>query len=195
MRNAGARSYVGANEADRRIIVLVGPKGSGKTTIGKVLTSEPGVHFLEVEAIAKRVLVATGGVIDEEYARRAFDEILREVEALDGGHRGVVLETTGASEETPRFLDALVHDVGHVVRRRHEVRLHARAETCAKRIAERDPSRQVEVPLALVREMHTRTEALRLEWDLEIVNDPPLDRATIARTFAPLLPEAPRASH
>jgi shikimate kinase len=39
-----------------RILVLVGPKGSGKTTLGELLEAEPSAHFLEGEAIAKRVL-------------------------------------------------------------------------------------------------------------------------------------------
>ena len=54
--------------------MLVGPKGAGKTTLGRFLEIEPGVQFLEVERIAKRVLAEMGGTIDERYARRAFDE-------------------------------------------------------------------------------------------------------------------------
>ncbi|HSQ00804.1 MAG TPA: hypothetical protein VL049_26565 [Candidatus Dormibacteraeota bacterium] len=138
------------------MIVLVGPKGSGRTTIGGILAREPGVRFLEVEAIAKRVLAEPGNVIDERYARRAFDEIVREAEAIDGEHHAVVLETTGAADETAR-------------------------------IAGRDPSRQVEVPVARIPEMHERTEALRLAWDPELVNDLPIGAQEIMRLCAALL--------
>lgn len=164
-----------------QVLVLVGPKGCGKTTIGRALERHPRTRFLEVEVIAKRVLAGMGNIIDETYARRAFQAILEEVDSLARTHRIIVLETTGASDETPSFLDAL--------RRRHEVRLirvRARPETCAARIAARDATRQIDVPVALVREMHERTEALRLAWDLEVANDPPLDEEAIARAFAPL---------
>ena len=165
-----------------RIIVLVGAKGSGKTTLGRFLEAEPGVHFLEVEAIAKRVLVEMGGVIDERYARRAFEAIASEVGAISTQHRVIVIETTGASEETPSFLSAL--------RRRHElflVRVLAGAETCARRIRERDPARQVDVSLDLIHTMHERTESLNLSWDLELDNDLPLSRERLLEAVRDLL--------
>lgn len=168
--------------AAARVIVLVGPKGSGKTTIARVLERLPDVRFLEVEAIAKRVLAEMGNKIDEHYARRAFDAIVAEVDAIDRAHRVIVLETTGASAETPRLLEGLAQ--------RHPVdlvRVRAGAATCARRIAERDPSRQILVAPELVREMHERSEALELPWALDIVNDPPLAREEIERLFAPLL--------
>ena len=165
-----------------RIVVLVGPKGSGKTTLGRFFASEPGVHFLEVEAIAKRVLEEMGRIIDEEYARHAFDAIARETERISGQYRALVIETTGASEQTPRFLDALrLHHSLYLVR------VRASVQTCARRIRERDPSRQVDVSAELIREMHERTEALNLDWDLELQNDPPLTRDRVVEALGGLL--------
>ena len=69
----------------------------------------------------------------------------------------------------------------------HLVRVRARAETCAQRIAARDPSQQIDVARALIDEMHRRSEALQLPWALDLVNDPPLSPAAIAAAFAPLL--------
>ncbi len=156
------------------ILVLVGPKGSGKTTLGRFLEGEPGVHFLEVEAIAKSVLSEMGGVIDEHYASRAFEAIAERVEQISGQYRIIVIETTGASEETPAFLGRLA--------RAHEVslvRVRARAETCAERIRTRDQSRQVDVTPELIAKMHERTEALSLNWDFELDNDPPMTREQV----------------
>jgi shikimate kinase len=169
--------------ADRaRVIVLVGPKGSGKTTIGSILGRQPGVHFLDVERIAKEVLASTGNQITEDYARRAFEAIVATVQSIEHAHRVVVLETTGASDATPTLLDGL--------RQRHDVRLvriRAQAATCEARIATRDASRQIPVPHGMILEMHRRTEALSLPWDLEITNDPPLDEPAVLRAFQPLL--------
>lgn len=168
--------------ARAEIWLLVGPKGAGKTTIGRILERAVGAHFLEVELIAKRVLDSTGGAIDEDYARQAFEAIAAEVLAVSDGCRMVVLETTGASTETASFIARLRRD--HVVRL---VRVHSKAETCAKRIATRDSSRQVEVPVELVRQMHERTEALHLDWNLEVENDPPLSSEEILQALEPLL--------
>lgn len=173
-------------QAQARVILLVGPKGAGKTTLGRMLARKTGVHFLEVEVIAKRVLASLGGVINEDYAKLAFEEIVREVEAISGAHRVIVIETTGASERTASFIEAL-RRIHHV----HLVRVHARAESCARRIAERDSSRQVDVPAELIREMQERTLQLQLQWDLEVDNDPPLAVDQVLLAFEPVLRVAP----
>lgn len=165
-----------------RVIVLVGPKGSGKTTLGRMLERGGRAHFLEVEAIAQRVLAQSGGVIDEAYARRAFAAILDEVHALAAEHPLLVLETTGASDAAGAFLAELAA--------RHELRLVrvlAGEATCAARIAARDPSRQVAVTPEMIRAMHERTAALSLAWDAELHNDPPLAEEDVLRVLAPLL--------
>jgi shikimate kinase len=166
-----------------RVLLLVGPKGAGKTTIAEMLARRADAHFVEAEAISKRVLAACDGVIDESYARRAFTAIADEVDRLAAaGQRLLVLETTGASDEAPAFFARL--------RARHDlrlVRIHAGLATCVERIATRDTTRQIAVPDDLVRRMHERTEALRLAWDLELVNDPPLDEGTVVEAFVPLL--------
>lgn len=164
-----------------RALVLVGPKGSGKTTLGRWLEELTGGHFLEVEAIARRVLAERGGEIDAGYSAACF-------RAIDGAIDGLtevdplILETTGAAPETEGFVARL--------RERRDVRLirvRASAETCAERIAKRDSSRQVAVPEQLVREMHARTEALDWPWDALLDNDPPLERNELSERLPALL--------
>lgn len=164
-----------------RILVLVGPKGCGKTTLGRWLEERAGVSFLEVEAIARRVLEERGGPIDEAYARACFDAIRA---AIDETRDSEVMafETTAASEETSSFLDGLreAHDV-------RLIRVRASADVCAHRIRSRDSSRQVEVSEDLVRQMHRRTESLDWEWDLEIDNDAGVGIAQFLQLATPFL--------
>lgn len=167
-----------------RLVVLVGPKGSGKTAIGKML-ERPGVYFLEVETIARRVLAASGNVIDETYARRAFAEISRALRDIEAAHETIVIETTGASDETPGFIAEL--EARYDVR---WVRVQAGADACVQRIAARDPSRHVHVPIELLQEMHARTMALDLTWDLELDNDPFLSAEQVEDAVGPLLRHA-----
>lgn len=163
------------------IVVLVGPKGSGKTTIGRMLEARSGVVFLEAEAIALRVLADHDGTIDERYARRALTAIVDAATELARARHVVVIETTGASDHADWFLDEL--------RRRCRVslvRVHATVETCAGRIAARDRARHVPVDPALIRAMHARTEALRWPWDAEVHNDRPVTREALDRLLGPL---------
>lgn len=131
------------------------------------------------------MLAASGGVIDESYAKRAFAAILAAISESVGNHRVTIVETTGASDETQSYLDSL--------RARYDVRLvhiNASWETCAARVKTREQSEQVQVPLEMVRTMHERSVALVLPWDLEIDNDAPLSREDVARAFGPFMSEA-----
>lgn len=160
-----------------RIVILVGPKGCGKTTIGRWIAdhwSSDGCSFLEVEGIAQQVLEARGGggVMDKGYPKACFDAIHDAIEAqvdvdASSDQRFLVFETTGAAPETRAFLDDL-RERQHVLLL---VRIRASALTCADRIHNRDSTRQVPVSRELVERMHAATEALDWSWDLELQND------------------------
>ena len=168
--------------ARAKAVVLVGPKGAGKTTIGRMVEAALGAHFVEVEAVARRALAEAGGAIDGAYARRTFGMILEEVEAAARGAPAVVLETTGASAETPRFLAALRERFETVL-----VRVTASRAVCERRIAGRDQARQIQVGSDLVREMHARSLALSLAWDVEIDNEAGVGEAEVVRALRPYL--------
>jgi XRE family transcriptional regulator, aerobic/anaerobic benzoate catabolism transcriptional regulator len=160
-----ARPPRGRRARRAKVLLLVGPKGAGKTTLGRELAKRPGVRFVPVEAIAKEVLASMGNVIDERYARRAFDAILRELRDLERRHSTLVLETTGASEHSRDFVRRLAN--------RYElalVRVTASPSECEARILARDPSAQIAVSRAMVREMHGRFEALTWPWSVSVEN-------------------------
>lgn len=168
--------------ARAQLLILVGPKGAGKTTLGRILEQRLGVHFLHVEPIAQRVLAACGGVVDEHYARRSFQAILDAVDAAARACGALVIESTGASTESGSFFAAL--------RERCDVRLirvHAARATCDARIAARDPTHQVQVPPELVAKMYERSVALSLPWDLEFDNDASLSPDALVAAVRPLL--------
>lgn len=176
--SAHIRQIVSARRA--QLVVLVGPKGAGKSTVGRMIESRFDAHFMDVERIAIRVLRSMGGIIDETYARRAFEEIARAIRAVEREHAAIVIETTGASEETVKFL--------HRLMARHDVRLirvRASAETCAERIKTRNQSKQISVSDEVIRTMHARSNALNLPWDIEIDNN---DERTIDEIEALLRP-------
>ena len=133
-----------------QILVLVGPKGSGKTFLGRVIENEMShATFLEVEAIAMRFLRHIGGSADSfndpsvrtSFHNRVRDEI-RDIASDSPADSIVIMETTGAAPETKAFLEEL-KQIGDL----RLVRVRASASTCTARIQQRDASKQVKVSL------------------------------------------------
>jgi dephospho-CoA kinase len=146
-------------------ILLIGPKGSGKSHIGRVLEARLGVHFFHVEPLwleyyAECEAFGRQPVIAEGIAR--VHPVL--VRALDR-HSHVCVETTGAS---PEILDALLS-----LRPRSEIivgRVCAPLELCLQRVSSRDQTHQIPVEMETVRKVYALSESLQLRSDIMLNN-------------------------
>ena len=149
-----------------KVIVLVGAKGVGKSSIGRAATSQVHACFVDAEAIAKREFERGGGKLDDQYARRAHGAILDAVQVAAQRHPVVVFETTGASEHAAWVLSEL--------RARHALRLVrvcAGRSVCTTRIAQRDRDVHVPVDPQVIEAMFDKVASLEWPWDLTIDND------------------------
>ncbi len=163
------------------LILLVGPKGSGKSHVGKLLESALGVQFFHVEPhwLAYYDECARAGREPSiaEGVRRIHPMI---AEALET-NRHISIETTGASRE---ILDDLLS-----FRARHPVLLanvHAPLSVCLHRIATRDPSRQIPMDEGGIRQVHELSEALDLDFDVAL-DTTDLSDTDIVSGFAPFV--------
>lgn len=98
------------------LVVLVGPPGSGKTTVGQALAGRLGVAFRDTDADVERVAGKPVGEIFVDDGEPAFRELERAAvrEALET-HDGVLALGGGAVlDETTRSLLA-GHRVGYLV--------------------------------------------------------------------------------
>jgi chloramphenicol 3-O-phosphotransferase len=164
------------------IILLVGQKGAGKTTIGERLAHLSGIIFLRVEPIYLSVLQANPNLSPKEIEPIGFGAILDAVEELARHSPVICMETTGTAGYFPEFLRRL--QAGY---RLHTVRVGAPAEVCLERVRRRDQTNHIPVSDERVREINRIAAKVSLEWSLEVDNPEDGDLDLIAEAIARLL--------
>lgn len=164
----------GVGVAAPTVVVLLGPKGAGKSHLGRLLDRRLGIAFLDVEAIFRAMAdpadVATG-----------YATVAQGVDVLLQRQPAVSLELTGAAPPTADLLNTLS--------RRHTVRLiavRASLGLCFERIAARDASLHLPADEALIEKVHTLSTALDLDFDLVLENTGISDDELVARVRAVL---------
>ena len=121
-----------------RIYVLVGPKGSGKSYVGRLLNSEFGIEFLAIEEIFVK-LQGTG--VSTPYIQEKGYEIVEErvLEILNRGN--------AASFEITVFMPASKNLLSRLELNAHIelVQVYAPPELCLERIKARDSTKHIEI--------------------------------------------------
>lgn len=147
----------------RTVVLLLGPKGSGKTHVARVLQTALGLHFVDVEPLWLDYYrqcreAGTPPSLREGQARirPLLEQGLRE-------HGRIVVETTGAAPEILDDLQSLDPARPPLV-----VRLHAPVDVCLDRIARRSQRAQISMDEAAIREVHRLSEACALDSALTL---------------------------
>lgn len=172
----------------KKLVILVGPKGSGKTFVGTLAAKELGHRFLRVEPIFLENLRAsrlTGEALDEE----GYSKVTAAVHAELAGSGCLFIESTGASSAFPAFLEHM--------RSRYEVLLvsiRAPLDTCLERVRTRDQSTHIPVSDHRVLEINERAAKVQLPWDLEIDNTRPAAPQAILEDLRGLLERPTRSA-
>ena len=187
-----------------RVVILVGPKGAGKTTIGKVLGRQPGVSFLEVERIFLRNqkqqqqqhdhdVNVPNGFANPAYnptstnqsatmgvLHRSLQQVEDEVRQLLQITPVVVIESTTV---------ALVDRYRSLFPRVDLVRVRAPLERCLQRCRQRDKTQQIPMALSKIRAHNAAADLVEMCWSAEIDNSgaDELDTEQILEVCGPLL--------
>ena len=138
------------------VVILVGPKGAGKSTIGRQLSRASGVVFVDVEAIFRQLA-------DPADVAAGYRQVAQEVEARLRQGAIATLEITGAAPQSEALIERL-RERSHVLL----VRLLAPVDLCWSRVTSRDASRHLPASEELVRRVHAVSEALSWKFDLTI---------------------------
>jgi hypothetical protein len=149
----------------RVLLLLVGPKGAGKTFVGGVLERHLGIAFLRIEPIFLGVMRGEPELAGIELERRGFQAVLEKLDELARSREVLCIESTGTARTFPDLLAAL--------RRRFDVRLirvRSPLGICLERIRTRDASVHIPVSDDRVMEINEIASRVELPWDLEIDN-------------------------
>jgi shikimate kinase len=167
----------------KQIIVLVGPKGSGKSTIGDLLATELGIHFLRVEPLFLGVRTQFGAS-HPQYEQHGFDLVLKSLRDALQQHDTVCFETTGASAHVPWLLSDLEKHARVLA-----VHILLEPDQCLERIRGRDASIHMPVSDDQVERINAIATKVVLPWAAEIDNRGAFNRASVLSTVRSLLDE------
>jgi shikimate kinase len=162
------------------VIVLVGLKGSGKSTIGKLLEDRLGIPFIRVEPVYLQVR-NTLGAAHPDLEREGFRSILLCLtQALDQ-HETICFETTGASSQTPWLLSELARRAEVLL-----VQVKADPAQCLERIHGRDASVHIPVSDDDIERINAAAAQVQYPWAAVIDNRGALDSRKVQATIAEL---------
>ncbi len=152
------------------LLILIGPKGSGKTHIGAVSEARLGLRFIRVEPIFAALSDQSAAFVEVEHQiRRALADV-----------PVAAVESTGI---VPAHITALCQRYPPV----RLVRVHASAQTCYRRFRARDASAHVPISLKAFREINQRASQVRYDWDCVLDNDAGLTDDEIAAAIRSIL--------
>jgi shikimate kinase len=98
---------VAAMEKQHMILVLIGYRGTGKSTVGRILAKHLGMRYLSMDReIEKKAGMTTPEIVEKfgwERFRDLESEVARELSSLDN----IILDTGGGVIERPENIAAL----------------------------------------------------------------------------------------
>ena len=126
-------------EKKRKIFLLIGPKGSGKTFIGSIFKKRFNIDFIRVEDwfldLKKSV-----DIDDDKYVRQSSQTIEKGIREAILERDCIVFESTGLTVHFDNMLFSLKSDFTVVT-----IRINTDIELCLKRVQERDQTIHINI--------------------------------------------------
>jgi len=142
--------------ASKTLFMLIGPKGSGKTHIGTLVSQCTDILFIHVESIWLELKPGEDG----------WEKVKAVIDALFQKQDKVMIESLGVSEGFTQFHASLAEK--YFVKM---IRVYADLDTCLTRVKTRNSAEHIPVSDDKVAEFNRLASAVTFNWDLEINND------------------------
>lgn len=171
-RNLGGRYPDLKREGmNKFLILLIGPKGSGKTYIGSRIEQLTGIKFLRVEPLWLQLAEGEDG----------WKRVELEIDRLFRQHSKVVIESLGAGDGFNRMHASLKEKYAIKL-----IKVETDLEESLRRVKERDSADHIPVSLEKVREYNRIATSVEHPWDAVIDNNGPATDDDILKTIARL---------
>ncbi len=163
------------------IILLVGPKGSGKSHLGRKIEELFGIPFLRIEYIWQQLKQERSDFLSPAYIRegrlRSYDAIRQALQKSS-----VTFEASGAGEDWSEYLSRLQALAPLIY-----IKVSAPLEVCYRRAITRDQAQQVQISHELFNQINEKSFHTVLPWHAIIENEPYATDSFVAGLLKPVL--------
>jgi len=143
-------------ELKKQLYILVGPKGSGKTTIGTIVDRETNISFLRVEPIWLAL----------EEGENGWEKVREEIDRMFEARDQLMIESLGAGEGFKGFYNELSKQYGIKF-----IKIHAELDTCLERVRNRDSADHIPISDDKVQEYNAIASKVSWPWAATIDNE------------------------
>lgn len=141
------------------LIILVGPKGAGKTHIGQVLERRTGIKFFPTEKHWMEIMEQKPDSPLGEKMQYVHSILRNELQR----HQTLIVETIGKSE--------IFDDLLSIDNKAKLVKITASWDSCISRITTRNQSVQIQLPFDKLKQYYEFSSQFDIQCDIEIDND------------------------
>lgn len=146
-------------------VLLIGPKGSGKSHIGRLLERHLGVHFFHVEPLWMAYYADCRAAGQEPSIPEGVRVVHPRIQEALATHEHVCVETTGASPEILSDLLSLAP-----ARETLTVRLAVPLDLCLERVASRDQTHQIPMDVENIKKVYQLSTSAEIDTTLVLEN-------------------------
>ena len=149
----------------KNILLLIGPKGSGKSFIGSLLEKEFGIKFVRVEDWAKNIK-RERNINDDGYLTEVFQVIEEGIRKALKDRDTICFESLALSDPFDRMVNNLVKDFKLIT-----IKILCDLENCIERIQLRDQSQQIIISESQIREVNRMVTERDYKTNYKILNN------------------------
>lgn len=145
----------------KKVFILIGPKGSGKTFIGKIIEKRLNILFVMIEDIFRKI--QSKHITSRENIIKGYHEVEVTIESILSENESVCFESTGLAKEFWLLVDNL--------KKKYEVRLisvFAPLDICLDRIQKRNSLVHISISMEDIRKLNQASADLQFKSALQI---------------------------